>query len=318
VLICSDQFTGTYELEVGGNIRAAHFLQAGAEIGVWELDTSSGFSTMTFAGDAEAETWQSNSLVVASTTMASVNVPRLDGYGWMNDSVFVATPTGVTVPARFGLPTWSSTLTLPTISVDPSDNSFNDPDGNFEPGLFIVGDTVTGSDFEAPQNNRTFTIESITSTKIIVSGGDLVEEAAGADVSLEFRAGFTTILETPPVERPGYYEIKGQVTVPYSAPGHLGSLVVAKLNGSPLSQIFGDGCTAHYVAGRRTGEVETIPCTSRYNAAEGEILRLQVANTSEAALSCKGTLTAAWKSGGQDVMPRRLTLTLVLGTLTVT
>lgn len=69
------------------------------------------------------------------------------------------------------------------VSAAASDNSFNDA-GGF-PGNWAAGDVLTVDGFTDPANLGTaFTIVSRTTTKLVVSGGTLVDEAAGATVTL--------------------------------------------------------------------------------------------------------------------------------------
>ena len=71
-----------------------------------------------------------------------------------------------------------------TISVDDSDDSFNDSAGLF-PNVG-AGDRITMSDFTAATNNGTFTVVSRTALKIVVDG-TLTTEVAGANRSIAFR-----------------------------------------------------------------------------------------------------------------------------------
>lgn len=65
-----------------------------------------------------------------------------------------------------------------TISAAVADNSFNDSAAGFSADL-RAGDPITASDFTNLPNNGRFTIVSATASKIVVSGGPLVNEAAG-------------------------------------------------------------------------------------------------------------------------------------------
>lgn len=69
------------------------------------------------------------------------------------------------------------------VSAAASDNSFNDA-GGF-PGDWTAGDVLTVDGFSDVANVGTaFTVVSRTTTKLVVSGGTLVDEAAGATVCL--------------------------------------------------------------------------------------------------------------------------------------
>lgn len=69
-----------------------------------------------------------------------------------------------------------------TISAAASDNSFNDSASGFS-GM-AIGQYIPVTGFTEAANNGLFKIESITSSKIVVSGGTLVDEAAGDSVEI--------------------------------------------------------------------------------------------------------------------------------------
>lgn len=66
-----------------------------------------------------------------------------------------------------------------TISAADADNSFNDS-ASLMPSLLQAGDIVEGYGFTNAANNARFTVVSRTDAKVVVSGGTLVTEAAGA------------------------------------------------------------------------------------------------------------------------------------------
>lgn len=72
-----------------------------------------------------------------------------------------------------------------TISVDSSDNSFNDSASGFP--VLAVGDIIKTSGFGDAANNGSFTVVSATSAKIVVSATTLVTAGAGATVSILVR-----------------------------------------------------------------------------------------------------------------------------------
>lgn len=78
------------------------------------------------------------------------------------------------------------TVTASTISAAASDNSFNDSGSGF--GSLVAGEWIKVSGFTGAgvtANNKIFKIVSKTSSKIVVSGGTLVDDAAGESVTIK-------------------------------------------------------------------------------------------------------------------------------------
>ena len=142
-------------------------------------------------------------------------------------------------------------------------------------------------------------------------------EAAGAAVDVTWTIGYTTICETDPLERAGYYEIHGEMNIPIASPGNLTNSFFGRCTGTPQG-LLGTGYTPFYCSGKATGELEPLSVASRYRAAIGDVLRLQLSNLTEAPVSVQGSLTARWLSGGDDVFPEPVEMTLTLHTPTVT
>lgn len=79
-------------------------------------------------------------------------------------------------------------LNVATVNVAAADQSFNAPAGTF-PALLRAGDIVVASGFSSAANNGRFVVSSATApttSKIVVTGGTLVEESAGAGKTLVF------------------------------------------------------------------------------------------------------------------------------------
>lgn len=91
------------------------------------------------------------------------------------------------IVAALGSSGWSNggaavTVTATTISAAAADNSFNDSGAGF--GSMVAGQWVRVSGFATSANNGYFKIVSKTSSKIVVSGGTLVNEAATPSVTV--------------------------------------------------------------------------------------------------------------------------------------
>jgi hypothetical protein len=92
--------------------------------------------------------------------------------------------------------TWTpkATKTAATLSVQASDDSFNDSANGFVTAGFQVGDLITSSSFTTPANNGTFRITSVAAGKLIVEKPDgtpataLADEAAAAGHKVETTA----------------------------------------------------------------------------------------------------------------------------------
>lgn len=80
---------------------------------------------------------------------------------------------------------WTSpnTVTLTTISAAAADNSFNRSAGDWS-AQFSAGQWLRASGFANAANNGVFKIVSVTATKIVVTGGTLVNESAGPSFTL--------------------------------------------------------------------------------------------------------------------------------------
>ena len=70
-----------------------------------------------------------------------------------------------------------------TISAANSDNSFNSSASEFSD--FNPGDVIRTSGFVNGANNGTFTVSTATSSKLVVTGGTLVDESSGGTIDVE-------------------------------------------------------------------------------------------------------------------------------------
>lgn len=71
-----------------------------------------------------------------------------------------------------------------TFSAAAGDNSFNDSGAGFP--VLVAGDKLVSSGFGTGANNGTFYVVSRTASKIVVTGGTLSTEAAGATVTFQW------------------------------------------------------------------------------------------------------------------------------------
>ncbi len=80
---------------------------------------------------------------------------------------------------------WSTPVTVSasTISAAAADNSYNDSNSGF--GSLVAGQWIYASGFTNPANNGFRKIVTRTSAKITVSGGTLVDEAAGSSRTIK-------------------------------------------------------------------------------------------------------------------------------------
>lgn len=76
----------------------------------------------------------------------------------------------------------SATVTGSDLDANNSDNSINASSSDLS--ILEAGDEITISGFTDPDNNGTFVVDSVTASKIVVSGGTLVTEAAGNSVTI--------------------------------------------------------------------------------------------------------------------------------------
>lgn len=91
----------------------------------------------------------------------------------------VAYTAGYVMPA-------ANRIDATTLSAAAADNSFNDSANLFASAL-RAGDTIEASGFTAAANNGRFTVVSAAAGKIVVSGGTLVDEAAGSARTLKLQ-----------------------------------------------------------------------------------------------------------------------------------
>ncbi|MDJ0952478.1 MAG: phage tail tube protein [Acidimicrobiia bacterium] len=82
--------------------------------------------------------------------------------------------------------TWGTLVAVSATDIDAAagDNSFNTAMGDFVADGIIQGQWVEVRGFTDPANNGYFRVTSVTSGKIIVAGGTLVTEAAGATITI--------------------------------------------------------------------------------------------------------------------------------------
>lgn len=83
-----------------------------------------------------------------------------------------------------------------TISADSDDNSLNDSAGGFS--SFVANQWIYTSGFSTTANNGYFKIESVTSSKLVLATGSLVDEDAGETVVVQMGSQITngTTLES--------------------------------------------------------------------------------------------------------------------------
>jgi hypothetical protein len=315
--------SGTGQLNVGGDVRADTYKKAGAALGKWTLNTASGeLPRYEYTGTAEV-TGQLRSVVedlgdvmrVESTTKCTnLNAAKLRGEKYPSSVLTAKTSGGVTVPARYGSIFDQFDVTASTISVDSTDNSFNSSEDIFwDSG---AGDVVTASGFDNQPNNGTFTIVSTTPKKVKVLGNQpLVTEAAGASRTLQFAIGYTTLCQTVPITKAGYYKIMARVSVPANNAGNLSDAFYLNIPGA-LPAPFFLYITDFYATAREIGDTVQIVGLTRYRAAAGEVLRLGLSNPTEANVTVTGALVAKWLAPGIDVLPPRITIPFTLYTPT--
>lgn len=93
------------------------------------------------------------------------------------------------------------TISASTISAANADNSFNDSGSGFVAAGFAVGDLITVSGFtgDVSNNQSDLRIESVTASKIIVSGGTaLVDDAEGETVTIATYGDYLDVGSTVP------------------------------------------------------------------------------------------------------------------------
>lgn len=82
---------------------------------------------------------------------------------------------------------WSTPVSMSatTISADDTDNSFNDSATGFSTANLLPGMWIRVGGFTTAANNGLFKVVSVTTAKVVVSGGTLVTEAAGDTVTVK-------------------------------------------------------------------------------------------------------------------------------------
>lgn len=82
---------------------------------------------------------------------------------------------------------WSTPVNMSasTISADDTDNSFNDSATGFSTANLLPGMWIRVGGFTTAANNGLFKVVSVTTAKVVVSGGTLVTEAAGDTVTVK-------------------------------------------------------------------------------------------------------------------------------------
>lgn len=82
---------------------------------------------------------------------------------------------------------WSTPVSMSaiTISAANSDNSFNDSASGFSTANLLPGHWIRVGGFVTAANNGLFRVVSVTAAKVVVSGGTLVDEAAGPTVTVK-------------------------------------------------------------------------------------------------------------------------------------
>lgn len=204
--------SGTKTVNIAGDVRAAAYKKGGAALGKWGVDGT----TRTYTGSAEATRWTAGSYQVdeSQTLATNVNAEKLRGHRWPTAAITAVTTAPVACPARFGTLAYEEDFgPYTTVSVSSSDNSFNDSAGGF-PTFFAPGDSIVTSGFVEAVNDGTWTLVSATSSKLVVSGGSVVTETAGASATFTFQVGFTTIAQTAPVAKAGYYKLRAKIQIP--------------------------------------------------------------------------------------------------------
>lgn len=131
---------------------------------------------------------------VATTTSATIrydravdNLERIgkSSEGSINAEVCYAEYDDLIAGALGG--TWSTAVNMSatTISAASGDNSFNDSANGFSTANILPGMWIRVGGFVATGNNRLWKVVSVTTSKIVVSGGTVTPESAGATVTVK-------------------------------------------------------------------------------------------------------------------------------------
>ncbi len=157
-----------------------------AESTFGELKTGSNLQILRFTSESLRKVTQTavSNEIRSDRQRAGVKRTRITAAGGINTELSYGAHDDLMKSALMSA-AWTSAVTVgpaATISAASADNSFNDSGSGF--GTLAANQWIRVSGFTEAANNGYFKIVSKTSAKIVVSGGILVTEAAGDQVTV--------------------------------------------------------------------------------------------------------------------------------------
>lgn len=163
-----------------------------AETSFGTLPGSPAFTALRYVSESlkqETDTTQSNE-VRADRQISKVTRTGLRASGGLDFELSYGAYDDFWAALLFHSTTWTSGVSIESAATDisaaASDNSFNSAGAGFTTTGVSAGDWVKVSGFTGSPtaNNGYFKVVSITTSKIVVSGGTLVDDAAGEAVTI--------------------------------------------------------------------------------------------------------------------------------------